>query len=70
MNDAIAPRPAWRLANADWRFFVSKETLGVSALRWTWRAVASNGSMWQGDEGFATRASCEADTGTHGYALT
>ena len=68
MNEAVATRPAWRLAGADWRFFVSNETVsGVSALRWTWRAIAANGATWQGDEGFATLALCQADAGTHGF---
>ena len=36
-------------------------------LRWWWRAVATNGMMWEGNERFVTLAACQSDAAGHGY---
>ena len=61
-------RPGWRLTNAAWRFIARADTAHEdTALRWSWRVVASNGVIWVGDEGFATLPLCQADAMKHGY---
>lgn len=63
-----AARPGWHLTNAAWRFIVRAGTVHEdSALLWSWRAIASNGVTWVGDEGFATLPLCQADAVTHGF---
>ena len=70
IDEQSAPRPDWRLNNAAWRFFVRAGTGDdQTALRWSWRVVASNGVTWVGDEAFATLPLCQADAVTHGFVL-
>jgi hypothetical protein len=67
----ISALPAWHVENARWLFFVRIEPAYPPAgLCWSWRAVTSNGVMWEGRRTFATRTLCEADATMHGYAGT
>jgi hypothetical protein len=69
--DIISPVREWRLENARWLFFVRVEpTYAPTGLCWFWRAVASTGVSWEGDQTFATRLLCEANATMHGYPYT
>ena len=68
MSEQITLPSAWRLENADWTFLVhSAPSQAPAGVRWHWRAIATNGMRWEGDEVFGTRPLCEADAATHGY---
>jgi hypothetical protein len=65
-SDAIVAARPWQLPLADWRFFAANGAV-AGTLHWRWRAIASNGVVWEGDRHFATRALCHADAATQGY---
>ena len=62
-------RPSWQLDRARWAFIAGNERVsdGAPQLRWWWRAVATNGVTWEGDDRFASLAACQSDAATHGY---
>ena len=64
MNETLTVPSAWRLEKAHWTFLVRNAAAGVC---WHWRAIATNGTRWDGDDAFSTRPLCEADAATHGY---
>jgi hypothetical protein len=67
-HDGNVARPGWRLSNARWSFWASNDlSHGVPGLRWSWRATARNGVVWEGDEGFPTLVACQSDATTHGF---
>ena len=68
MAEQTTQRPGWHLDDASWHFFARAETRDEhAALRWSWRAVASNGVTWVGDEDFATLPLCRTDATKHGF---
>ena len=77
MNEAVVTKQApaaaqrWSLDKAQWAFLVrNPRSASEKGLCWWWRAIASNGARWEGDEIFPTRGQCEANAATHGYVQT
>ena len=67
-NDLFSLPSAWQLEKARWTFHVhTAPSQAPAGVRWHWRAIATNGVRWEGNELFGTRPLCEADAATHGY---
>jgi hypothetical protein len=60
-------RPRWMLSRARWSFLVAFDAAHDSKLHWWWRALAENGTIWEGEQMFRSMIECQADAATHGF---